>query len=381
MPMNLHKRPIERVTGNKAVRLVSDNIKIFDYLADRVMASPYPTKKKEQLMSTLMKGMHITDPFLFKRFVTIFKSSIEMDDPFPDMTAISLGDLFIATIRNRLIKKNKNWISIVEGETGSGKSTVAITQALAIDPTFNEERIIFSPKDFLYRVKDLKRGQVIMWDETGVGFSSQDFAERVSKYISKVFQTMRFKNGATIMTVPMKGMINVNARRLVHSIEMTNGISRNYRINYVKMYKYAQSLFTNKAYSKLYRFNFFNTVFALKRIAFVRPKMTGVYGKIFKEYEKKKQEFFDATVIGKAVDVIDQEESISRSERERRKWQLVEQSAREVINNPSTFGYLTKNGNWKLSVTSIEARFKVGTTLARLISEKAKMLLNKSEGG
>jgi len=52
-------------------------------------------------------------------------------------------------VKRRLYEYNKNWLAIICGETGSGKSYSALKIAETVDPTFSPERIVFSSEQFV----------------------------------------------------------------------------------------------------------------------------------------------------------------------------------------------------------------------------------------
>ena len=341
-----------------------------EYLIQRVRASIFPISKKVQLMSLVLRAYNINSRYKFNEAINFIYNLIEYNPSTFDISPTELGSFFIAEIRNRLLIKDKNWISIIVGQTGSGKSTTAISLALAIDPSFSIDRIVFTPKEYIEQVKDLKKGQVIIWDETGVGFSSKDFQSRISKNVAKVFQTMRFKNGATIMTAPVSGMINKDARRLVHTLAKAERIVPSRRINILKIYQYKVSLFDDNLYAKKIKYSIGENVFQLKEIAITRPRLRGPYGKIFKEYEKKKSDFFNKIVINKALNEMQSEEE-SKEEKERKRWELINEYANKVVNTPFEYATRVKGKRVTLSETKIAARFQISLGAAKLIKEKA----------
>ena len=92
----------------------------------------------------------------------------------------NLANRFIKSIQNRLLRKNKNWLSIVCGDTGSGKSYSALTLANAISPRgiTIKRNMVFNPIQFLEKINDkskLQKGDVIIFDEAGVGMSAREW--------------------------------------------------------------------------------------------------------------------------------------------------------------------------------------------------------------
>ena len=142
-----------------------------------------------------------------------------------------LYDKYITRIRNRLIRRNKNWIALVCGETGSGKSYSAAKLAQDIDPTFLDSvrdeglksRVsVGSKEDFINIVKmakdgKLKRGNVIIFDEAGVSISCRTWFAEAQQELMNILQSFRNMNLGTIFTTPNASFIDSQARRLMHA--------------------------------------------------------------------------------------------------------------------------------------------------------------------
>lgn len=117
----------------------------------------------------------------------------------------------------RRIKMNQNYILLIVGQVGSGKSYSGISLAEDIDPYFNIDRIIFHPKEFVALLDiGLPKGSVIMWEEVGVSLSSRDWYREQNKIISSLFETFRRHNLILIMTVPFVKFIDSRIRSMIH---------------------------------------------------------------------------------------------------------------------------------------------------------------------
>jgi hypothetical protein len=108
------------------------------------------------------------------------------------------------------------------GDRGKGKSTAALRDAELHDVTqggstrFTPDRIVFLPQDFvsIIKKKTLKKGNHIIWDETGLELSSKRWYTLQNFVVSGIVQTMRFKNLCVIFTYPHFDLVEKSVRRL-----------------------------------------------------------------------------------------------------------------------------------------------------------------------
>ena len=56
-----------------------------------------------------------------------------------------MGSSFLGYIKDLVYNKNKNFLCVVCGSTGSGKSYSSLRLAEALDPNFDVSRIAFTP--------------------------------------------------------------------------------------------------------------------------------------------------------------------------------------------------------------------------------------------
>lgn len=170
-----------------------------------------------------------------------------------------LGEKYFWRVRRRLLINNQNWLAVVAGETGSGKSYSAMAMADAISPRgFNVARcLVFNPIQFLQRINhpdDLRKGDILIFDEAGVGMSAREWYSVQNKLLGSVLQTFRNLNVGVIFTVPNLGFIDVQARKLLHAYFETAHIDRKENVAVLRVYEVQHNSRLDKTYMKAPRF-------------------------------------------------------------------------------------------------------------------------------
>lgn len=144
----------------------------------------------------------------------------------------------VGLIRHRITKQDKNYMCVVVGETGSGKSAVAVEIARRVDPSFEgNPRIVFTPKDFMEWIPNMKKGQAIVFDEAGVGIPAREWQRVQNKLIGYVAQLFRHLNLCVIFTVPSMSFIDKQVKNLMHAVIETKTIDYENRLGVTKYWK------------------------------------------------------------------------------------------------------------------------------------------------
>jgi len=138
--------------------------------------------------------------------------------------------LFVDLLNDRVWKYDKNAIVVFVGEPGSGKSYTAIRIATFINPNFNiDEHLVFTVEDFFKALDTAERGDVIIFDEAGVGIPAREWQSIQNKLFSYVLQTFRYKNVLVFMTTPNMIYLDKHARALVNYVVNVLGYNINDR--------------------------------------------------------------------------------------------------------------------------------------------------------
>ncbi len=159
--------------------------------------------------------------------------------------------------RYRIVRRNKNLLIIICGQTGSGKSFCALTIAKMINPSFNVRiHVVFTIEQFMELLNSgqLKKGDVVVWDEAGVGIPAREWYTLSNKAINYVLQTFRHLNLCIIFTVPSFDYIDKQTRLLFHVYIETVRIDYEEQVVIVKIFENTFNPRMGKVYRKYYWF-------------------------------------------------------------------------------------------------------------------------------
>jgi hypothetical protein len=102
----------------------------------------------------------------------------------------------------KLLRRDYDWLHINIGYERSGKSTLAIHEALIVDPTFDASRITFTQADFKNAVNKSKPYQAIIADEGAESFMSKDAMRAENVENQKLLTKIGAKRLFVIINVP-----------------------------------------------------------------------------------------------------------------------------------------------------------------------------------
>lgn len=107
-------------------------------------------------------------------------------------------------VRYRVLKKDFDFVQIIDGREGSGKSVLAQQVAKYLDPNFNLDNIVFTSEDFIKKIKDpkTKKGSCIVLDEAFNAINSRASMSEVNRSMGAVATEMRQKNLFIIIVLP-----------------------------------------------------------------------------------------------------------------------------------------------------------------------------------
>lgn len=93
-------------------------------------------------------------------------------------------------------------VFVVDGAEGSGKSVMAQQAACCCDPSFNIDRIVFTPYSFRKVVIAAKQYQAIVYDEAYTGLSSRATMSLINRTLVSMLAEIRQKNLFVFVVMP-----------------------------------------------------------------------------------------------------------------------------------------------------------------------------------
>jgi len=213
---------------------------------------------------------------------------------------IKSDDFFCKWLRARLLQNNKNVLGAEVGPTGSGKSyrdlrKVEMWYKNYLNRPFPVENICFGVVHAMSRLTsgELKRGDILIFEEAGANLGSLDFQNRVSKMFTYVLQSFRSMNVGIFFNLPYLSMLNKQARMLLHYSSESLGIDFRNRLNSCKFFFHQVNQRTGKIYPKYPRVRVDGQIRTLKSFSYEHPSE-----ELAQAYEDKKQKYLMETTAG-----------------------------------------------------------------------------------
>jgi len=187
---------------------------------------------------------------------------------------VNVIEEWFRTQRELLIQHNQNKLIVKTGDTGSGKSFSGLTLGERLKPeVFNPVKHIayFDAFDFLKVIKRAHKGDVVMFDEVGVGMDSREWNSRSNILMTKILQTFRTKNLYVIFTAPDFSFVDVKARKVFHNFVLMKGINYKKQISRGKWYDIIKNRFDGTFFYKTMQVEVNNRRFELGEITYSKP--------------------------------------------------------------------------------------------------------------
>lgn len=257
-----------------------------------------------------------------------------------ELKAEGLPPFSIQTARDRMMKKNQNWLCVVTGEPGTGKTWSALSLAHIMDPNFTVQNVAFNASECLRLIDENKdkKGSILIFDEGGAGLGAREYQSQINKQFTKVMETFRLYNLGLIFTLPSFNDLDKKARGLAHNRLVTKHIDESDKKCRVKWFNVIRNNKGDIDFRYITR-SIKGQTYKLKDIGIPKPPKETII-----EYERRKREFADALLKNSRAE-IDPFFMLDDEGKVRTKWSYDEIKA-EIIKNynkyKSTKGTVTR---------------------------------------
>ncbi len=176
-------------------------------------------------------------------------------------------------IKGSLKRKDRDYVLVIDGTEGGGKSTLAFQIGKFVDPTLNLARICFNGEQFKKAILGAKKNQCVIFDEAITGLGSRDSLSKINRMLVSLMMQMRQKNLFVIVILPTFYLLDsyvaiFRASSLIHVFESK----------------------TNRGYFKVYNKS-------KKKWLYLKNKKTYNYSNV---YTKFRGRFYGKFVLGDA---------------------------------------------------------------------------------
>lgn len=205
---------------------------------------------------------------------------------------------FMDICKNAFLFNNSSFMAAI-GKRRSGKSVFCLASACCVDPDFTEEQITFGLKELKEQLNEKSRTSII-WEEAGASAYSRDFMDERNKAISKTLQVYGFKKLAIFGNFQHMKFLDGDIRlqldsffrmKAFNNFEEKKPVTRIYAEPFAIVTDYIQEPIISP-----YKIEKEGTYEKIGKIPIpdIRDffKITGVSKQLYKEYLKKKTEYF-----------------------------------------------------------------------------------------
>lgn len=102
--------------------------------------------------------------------------------------------------KQAVLERNTSCVMITDGRSGEGKSTLSFQVACYLDPEFSLDKVAFTPEQFIYCLKNAKKGDCIVFDEAMV-ISSRSAMSSFNRAIIIMMSQIRSKQIFVIFNI------------------------------------------------------------------------------------------------------------------------------------------------------------------------------------
>lgn len=109
---------------------------------------------------------------------------------------------YLEKIKQKITKKDKDFVLLIDGYEGAGKSTLGMQMGRYVDNNMTLDQVCMTADEFKKAIIDADKGQCVMYDEAVTGLTAGDSISRVGKLLKSMMMQMRQKNLFVIVVLP-----------------------------------------------------------------------------------------------------------------------------------------------------------------------------------
>jgi hypothetical protein len=106
-------------------------------------------------------------------------------------------------VKHYISKRDKDYVMLLDGYEGSGKTTFALQMGKYVDPTLDLSRVCMTPDSFKEAIMSAKKAQCVIYDEAVTGLTAGASITRVGRILKSMMMQMRQKNLFVIVIMPV----------------------------------------------------------------------------------------------------------------------------------------------------------------------------------
>lgn len=105
-------------------------------------------------------------------------------------------------VKKAVTKKDRDFVMVIDGEEGAGKSVLAMQIAKELDPNFSLDNVCFNSDQFINRLKKAPKFSCIILDEAFSSANSRASLTEVNRSLIGVATEMRQRNLFVLIVIP-----------------------------------------------------------------------------------------------------------------------------------------------------------------------------------
>lgn len=105
-------------------------------------------------------------------------------------------------VRHAVMKRDRDYVMVVDGEEGSGKSVLAMQIAAYLDKKFTIDQVVFNADQFMKKIKTIRKNACLLLDEAFSASNARASLSQVNRSMVGVATEMRQRNLFVIFVLP-----------------------------------------------------------------------------------------------------------------------------------------------------------------------------------